>query len=167
MSDTGLSSIPGKVCSNPIYTSKKTTVRFFIHSFTSCCSITTPRRSAGSHQALITLWLPCFCGRGIIFSTLLQANAGSGSQMRKTNVLMISDPVSKVIAAAGELKVLKLQKGQQLQVKVKNISGVGDVCACFWMMLSKCFGRVQRLLLWDVSMLLPRNSHPRIYLLLL
>ncbi|KAH8932438.1 hypothetical protein BDL97_19G071300 [Sphagnum fallax] len=118
------------------------TVRFFIHSFTSCCSITTPRRSAGSHQALITLWLPCFCGRGIIFSTLLQANAG-------------------------ELKVLKLQKGHQLQVKVKNISGVGDVCACFWMMLSKCFGRVQRLLLWDVSMLLPRNSHPQIYLLLL
>jgi hypothetical protein len=31
------------------------------------------------------------------------------------------------------------------------------------MMLSKCFGRVQRLLLWDVSMLLPRNSHPQIY----
>ncbi|CAK9870005.1 unnamed protein product [Sphagnum jensenii] len=142
MSDTGLSSIPGKVCSIPIYRSKETTVRSFIHSFTSCCSITTPRRSAGSHQALITLWLPCFCGRGIIFSTLLQANAG-------------------------ELKVLKLQKGQQLQVKVKNISGVGDVCACFWMMLSKCFGRVPRLLLWDVSMLLPRNSHPQIYLLLL
>jgi hypothetical protein len=41
--------------------------------------------------------------------------------MRKTNFLMISDPVSKVIAAAGELKVLKLRKGQQLQVKVKNI----------------------------------------------
>ncbi len=41
---------------------------------------------------------------------------------------MISDPVSKVIAAAVELKVLKLQKGQQLHVKVKNISGVGDVC---------------------------------------
>ncbi|CAM6065438.1 unnamed protein product [Sphagnum tenellum] len=80
--------------------------------------------------------------RGIIFSTLLQANAG-------------------------ELKVLKLQKGQQLQVKVKNISGVGDVCACFWIMPSKCFGRVQRLLLWGVSMLLPRNSHPQIYLLLL
>jgi hypothetical protein len=33
---------------------------------------------------------------------------------------MISDPVSKVIASAGELKVLKLQKGQQLQVKVKE-----------------------------------------------
>jgi hypothetical protein len=31
------------------------------------------------------------------------------------------------------------------------------------MMLSKCFGRVQRLLLWDVSMLLPRNSHPQLY----
>ncbi len=31
------------------------------------------------------------------------------------------------------------------------------------MMLSKCFGRVQRLLLWDMSMLLPRNSHPQLY----
>jgi hypothetical protein len=76
MSDTSLSSIPGKVCSIPIYRSKETTMRFFIHSCTSCCSITTPRRPAGSHQALITLWLPCFCGRGIILSTLLQANAG-------------------------------------------------------------------------------------------
>ncbi|CAM6019321.1 unnamed protein product [Sphagnum balticum] len=115
------------------------TMRFFIHSCSSCCSITTPRRPAGSYQALITLWLPCFCGRGIILSTLLQANAA-------------------------ELKVLKLQKGQQLQVKVKNIlSGVGDVCECFWMMPSKCFGRVQRLLLWDVSMLLPRKSHPQLY----
>jgi hypothetical protein len=67
MSDTGLSSIPGKVCSIPIYRSKGTTVRFFIHSCTSCCSITTPRRPAG------------------------------------------------------ELKVLKLQKGQQLKVRVKNL----------------------------------------------
>ncbi len=43
------------------------------------------------------------------------------SNEEKTSFLMISDPLSKVIAAAGELKVLKLQKGQQLQVRVKNL----------------------------------------------
>jgi hypothetical protein len=43
------------------------------------------------------------------------------SNEEKTSFLMISDPLSKVIAAAGELKVLKLQKGQQLKVRVKNL----------------------------------------------
>jgi len=84
--------------------------------------------------------------------------------MRKTNFLMISDPVSKVIASAGELKVLKLQKGQQLQVKVKNIIRSGG---CLWVLLDdakQVFSQGSEvLLLRDVSMLLPRNSYPQIH----
>ncbi len=197
MSDTGLSSIPGKVCSIPIYRSKETTMRFFIHSCTSCCSITTPRRPAGSYQALITLWLPCFCGRGIILSTLLQANAGrwgkgvgASANFQCPYVDMCIYKYSlqyAILQYEVALKwgkqtfswfLIQSQKSLLLQLnwrclsfkRVSNyksrwrtLSGVGDVCECFWMMLSKCFGRVQRLLLWDVSMLLPRNSHPQLY----